>query len=791
MKLVSCHIDNFGKISGEDRDFSAGLNCICTDNGTGKSTLASFIKVMLYGFSGEKVRKNEYENERKFFRPWQGGTYGGNLTFEKDGVNYCIYRTFGTKESEDVLKIMNTETGMADHSFEPVPGIALFGIDADSFERTAYVSQQDCATSVTGDISARIGGVSEKDDDMRRYAAADEILKKESDRLNPSRATGLINKEENELSKLKDLFRNIDSQKGLCVELSSKAEQAAVKSEEDRKSQIKLKNRLDALRKYFDLKEQKDNYDNLKEAREKAENELRSAKSIFEGTIPTQEEAEKWVETSIALRDDEKELRSHDLTPAEAERLEEETRKFAKKIPASSEIDKLLKQWNMIQELKDELPDRRDQAEMIKNQALEEQREKYKPFIALATGGAVIILAAVLAAVITKIYPIVAASVIGIALIVYGLVLRKRHNDETRAKGEGTSKRYNELMEQIAEDEELVEGTEMDAQDLLGAVGVTYVGRSAMSDLINLRNQVREYEALGNKKKQYEELVKEKDYEGRLSAVKEYVKKCSIMGTRSSIPESDASEICLPVSEIATRVEQITVRQSEVDDAVTRVKVFETDHNVLAYNGLVRPEDDTVTVFDLETALKKCEESIANDDKLVESCKKELQEAEEICATMESAHEEYERRSEELEVLKKRYDIVTKTREYLSIARDNFNTRYIKDIQASFDKYFKMLSGDDGKVFTIDANLNVTYVEQGQPRVPDTLSEGYKDLVGLCRRVAMADAMYASEKPFIVLDDPFVNLDDKKLSGATRFISDVASGYQIIYFTCQSARKFS
>ncbi|MCR5441771.1 MAG: hypothetical protein K6E66_06615, partial [Lachnospiraceae bacterium] len=785
MKLVSCHIDNFGKISGEDRDFSAGLNCICTDNGTGKSTLASFIKVMLYGFSGEKVRKNEYENERKFFRPWQGGTYGGNLTFEKDGVNYCIYRTFGTKESEDVLKIMNTETGMADHSFEPVPGIALFGIDADSFERTAYVSQQDCATSVTGDISARIGGVSEKDDDMRRYAAADEILKKESDRLNPSRATGLINREENELSKLKDLFRNIDSQKGLCVELSSKAEQAAVKSEEDRKSQIKLKNRLDALRKYFDLKEQKDNYDNLKEAREKAENELRSAKSIFEGTIPTQEEAEKWVETSIALRDDEKELRSHDLTPAEAERLEEETRKFAKKIPASSEIDKLLKQWNMIQELKDELPDRRDQAEMIKNQALEEQREKYKPFIALATGGAVIILAAVLAAVITKIYPIAAASVIGIALIVYGLVLRKRHNDETRAKGEGTSKRYNELMEQIAEDEELVEGTEMDAQDLLGAVGVTYVGRSAMSDLINLRNQVREYEALGNKKKQYEELVKEKDYEGRLSAVKEYVKKCSIMGTRSSIPESDASEICLPVSEIATRVEQITVRQSEVDDAVTRVKVFETDHNVSAYNGLVRPEDDTVTVFDLETALKKCEESIANDDKLVESCKKELQEAEEICATMESAHEEYERRSEELEVLKKRYDIVTKTREYLSTARDNFNTRYIKDIQASFDKYFKMLSGDDGKVFTIDANLNVTYVEQGQPRVPDTLSEGYKDLVGLCRRVAMADAMYASEKPFIVLDDPFVNLDDKKLSGATRFISDVASGYQIIYFTCQ------
>ena len=653
MKLVSCHIDNFGKISNEDKDFSAGLNCFCTDNGTGKSTLASFIKVMLYGFSGEKVRKNEYENERKFFKPWQGGTYGGNLTFEKDGVNYCIYRTFGTKESEDVLKIMNTETGMADHSFEPVPGIALFGIDADSFERTAYVSQQDCATSVTGDISARIGGVSEKDDDMRRYAAAEELLKKESDRLTPSRATGLINKEENELSKLKDLFRNIDSQKNLCVELSSKAEHAAVKSEEDRKTQLKVKARLDALRRYLDLREQKDNYENLKAARDKADSELRTAKSIFEGEIPDEATAQKCVEDSIVLRDDEKELRSHDLTPAEAERLEEETKKFAKKIPASSEIDKLLKQWNMIQELKDELPDRRDQAEMIKNQALEEQREKYKPFIALAIGGLVIILAAVLAAVITRIYFIAAASVIGIAMIVYGLILRKKHNDETRTKGEGTSRRYNELMEKIAEDEELVEGTEMDAQDLLGAVGVTYVGRSAMSDLINLRNQVREYEALGNKKKQYEEMVREKDYEGRLDAIKEYVKKCSIMGTRASIPESDASEICLPVSEIATRVEQIKARQADADDAATRVKVFETDHNVSLYEGLKSPEDEVITIFDLESMLKKVEESIANDDKLVESCKKELQEAEEICATMESAHEEYERRFEDLEVLKK------------------------------------------------------------------------------------------------------------------------------------------
>jgi DNA repair exonuclease SbcCD ATPase subunit len=788
MKLVSCHIDNFGKLCNEDRDFTEGINCIHTDNGSGKSTLASFIKVMLYGFSNEKSR-SEIENERKFFKPWQGGTYGGSLTFEKDGVNYCIYRTFGNKESEDVLKIMNTSTGMADHSFEPIPGIALFGIDADSFERTAFVSQQDCATAVTSDISARIGGVSERDDDMKKYEAADALLKKESDRLTPDRATGLINKEEAELSKLKDLFRNIDSQRNLCEELTSKTEEALSKKEADKERQAELKKRTDAYRKYLDLKEQKDNYENLKAAKEKAEDDLRTAKSVFEGSIPDAETAKKWVETSVVLRDDEKEIASLELTPAETERLENENKKFAKSIPASSEIDRLVNQWNMIQELKDELPDRREEAELLKNQALEAQREKYKPFIVMLIVGIVIILAAAGAAIF--VHPAIgAAAVLGIGLIVYGAILNKKHNDETRTSGEGTARRYNELMSKIAEDEELVEGTEMDAQDLLGNVGIQYVGRSAMSDLMNLRNEVKEYEALKAKKQHHLDVIKEKDFDNRLSELKEYVKGCSVVGTRASIPESTAAEMCVPVNDIATRVEQIGLREEDLKIAAKKVSVFETDHDVSKYQGLVCPEPEVISLDDLDEALTKAEVSLNDDEKLYEACKKELAEAEEICSAMEDAKEEYDSRSEELKVLHDRYNTIIKTRECLKTARDNFNTRYIKDIQAAFDKYYEILSGDEKK-YTIDANLNVTYVEQGQPRVPETLSEGFKDLVGLCRRVAMADAMYTAEKPFLVLDDPFVNLDDKKLAGASKFIKDISSGYQIIYFTCQNARAFN
>ena len=44
MKLIKCHIENFGKLSGYDYEFKDGLNTIKEDNGYGKTTFASFIK---------------------------------------------------------------------------------------------------------------------------------------------------------------------------------------------------------------------------------------------------------------------------------------------------------------------------------------------------------------------------------------------------------------------------------------------------------------------------------------------------------------------------------------------------------------------------------------------------------------------------------------------------------------------------------------------------------------------------------------------------------------------------
>ena len=111
----------------------------------------------------------------------------------------------------------------------------------------------------------------------------------------------------------------------------------------------------------------------------------------------------------------------------------------------------------------------------------------------------------------------------------------------------------------------------------------------------------------------------------------------------------------------------------------------------------------------------------------------------------------------------------------------------------AFTKYYHILTGTEnqaGVPYQMDAAFNVHLLAAGQERNTDLLSQGFQNLVELCRRMAFIDAMYPEERPFVLLDDPFVNLDQDKIQGGLRFLETVASeGSQVVYFTCHDSRK--
>ena len=143
MKLIECYVNNFGVLSDFSFNFKDGLNVIKEENGFGKSTLAAFIKSMLFGLEDTK-RPSLSENDRKKYEPWQGGSWGGSLTLSCGKKTYRIERSFFKKASLDEIRVFDTETEKPVDIFsEKSPGEFLLGIDRDGFERTVFLSERD------------------------------------------------------------------------------------------------------------------------------------------------------------------------------------------------------------------------------------------------------------------------------------------------------------------------------------------------------------------------------------------------------------------------------------------------------------------------------------------------------------------------------------------------------------------------------------------------------------------------------------------------------------------------
>ena len=178
MKLLHLEIVNFGKLSRYSLDLKDGLNVFCEPNGFGKSTLAAFIKAMLYGLPATRNHSLD-KNERKKFSPWQGGSFGGSMDFQSELGCFRIERFFGVKESADEFRLFDLSTNKPSTVYSADVGIELFGIDADGFERSAFLSQiVSDGVKENATVTAKLTGLLEEVNDMSAYDGAIEALEK-------------------------------------------------------------------------------------------------------------------------------------------------------------------------------------------------------------------------------------------------------------------------------------------------------------------------------------------------------------------------------------------------------------------------------------------------------------------------------------------------------------------------------------------------------------------------------------------------------------------------------------
>ena len=156
MYIRELNIKSFGSLTDKVIKLDRGLNIVEGANESGKSTVAMFIKFVLYGLSG-KAAPSDGISEKDHYINWENGMAAGFLIAEcRDGeyrIERKIYRNSegGKAMYRESSKITRCDTGEAVKTTKS-PGEYFFGFPEKVFLQSAFVKNVDSAKVDGGDL---------------------------------------------------------------------------------------------------------------------------------------------------------------------------------------------------------------------------------------------------------------------------------------------------------------------------------------------------------------------------------------------------------------------------------------------------------------------------------------------------------------------------------------------------------------------------------------------------------------------------------------------------------------
>lgn len=243
MKIISLHIESFGKLSNVDLDFKDGLNVIANVNGFGKTTLACFIRAMLYGFTYSRVKG---ATDVSHYAPWGSEEkFGGSMVVEHNGETYRIERFFGKTARSEQLTVTNAVTNKQIKLSASV-GELLLGLTADSYDRSAYFPQEAVELSSNDNFETRLAKLVQNNG--VDYDKAQDILRDYRRSLRLERGTGgKIYELTTRQNQCRQELRNAVLTQERIAEIDDRLDQIEAERRRLNAEQSECKRQLDAL----------------------------------------------------------------------------------------------------------------------------------------------------------------------------------------------------------------------------------------------------------------------------------------------------------------------------------------------------------------------------------------------------------------------------------------------------------------------------------------------------------------------------------------------------------------
>ena len=732
MIIESIRIDNFGRLRDVSYTFGEGLTIIEGDNESGKSTLAAFIRYMLYGF-GRAAGSDLAEKKKRM--DWQSGRAAGSMTVRVGTRRYRIERvttvSTGAREREvyhDTYAIVDAETSTPQR-IDVCPGEYFLGVPETVFLQTAFIGQIGSHRPDGSKLSAAIENLlfaGDEETDLPRAMARLEELRRT---LHHKRGTGgALQELESKEAALATRLESAREQNAALLmtegELASVKEQLAKAEEEARTAKEKetLAANVTVVR----------TYDRLHAAEER----LAAAEAALIGMdgLPSHRLTERdLTDLAVARRASEDAARrlaeaEAELEARRAERIDAQTEALLRRAEGEGGIDAIAAYAARLS-----------------------SRVRLSLLACLLCGlpGLVLLF----------IFPLLSLLLVGSAIGLWQLLAaRRERQDLCRAYGVETHgallERLSALRTALAE-EQAWQAAVAAAEERKRTVALEHRRAAGELDTVVRRFDTRlpegEVDAflddLASTVRAVLEKKKAREQERAAAAAAVETLRAGLRGTSEA-----AARAALPADGELPQEQDLHAEewhqravQADARCRILSAKERELENKLLSTRS--RIEDPAV----LEAALQTIRE------------KKEAENA--------------------------RYAAVLLACEALGGAGERLRAEISPRLSARARELLAAMTGGRYDSVGVDHDLSMTVGTESGTRSPEWLSTGTQDLVYLSLRLALVDLLYR-EKPPICFDESLAHQDDGRLARVVSTLAACAGeGQQCLLFTCHGRER--
>ena len=732
MIIEKIAIESFASHKDVEIELGDGINLIEGTNESGKSSIADFIKFMLYGVGGKGV--DSHLSERKRVMNFNDSHIAGALTVRVGERRLCIRRNTavsGTVRESVRTRITVTDEATGQDIYDGrEPGEMLLGIPEDLFSASVYLSQSGGAVSGAS-VNESISNILFSGDERMSAERAQERIEK---------ARIPISHKHGRVGKIYDIRDELDSLRGkLALELETNERIVALESSvlEKRRTNaehIERYTELEAQQRAYELSKIIESCEALEGAeREKVSSELAALEYRAEVHIPTDEETEELYSYERSLR----------LLDSREEELASE------RAAAISEREGLLPALRLSSML--------EEGTDVSHRVRESLARAKKHTVAFCIFFAFAVVCAALSFLIGDIALILyvaSAACVGVGALFILLC----------TKNKKTAKDI------------LIAADCKSADELEGAVERCKNASVRISELDEILRDNSEdsaecAEISARERERFAEYLSEMDIEGTRASC-EFI---SEIGEIFRARVRHASELDALAREKRAYYDALMLKAENVDVDKARAEL-----GALGVENAACLDPEKLT----RNAQFYREQSSLLSEK-IHATELELADLRARVGSPAAVCERITYLESELALCERKLAVYTLASDGLKKASEELRRSVAPTIARISGEYMSALTDGRYTELSLDHTFALTYKSGGELRHIDHMSTGTRDMAYLSLRLALSDVISGEEELLVMLDEATAHMDDTRAKNLITLLSDRAEkGHQHILFTC-------